>query len=117
MWSNRPPTPRIVVKGSIMKAYVIAAETVTDEATFDLYRKEVRGTLAPFDGTFVTRGGPLTVLEGAWPHPRFVAIEFPSRSAAEAWYRSEAYQKIISLRHKSSVGNLIIVDGTVDGTP
>ena len=40
-----------------------------------------------------------------------VIIEFPSRAAAEAWYASDEYKKIIALRHKSSVGNLIIVDG------
>ena len=94
-----------------MKAYVIAAETVNDPAMFDLYRKEVPATLVPFGGQFVARGGKLTVLEGEWPHPRLVIIAFPSRAAAEDWYRSAAYQKIISLRHNSSVGNLIIVEG------
>jgi uncharacterized protein (DUF1330 family) len=94
-----------------MKAYVIAAETVNDPAMFDLYRKEVAATLVPFGGQFVVRGANLTVLEGEWPHPRLVIIEFPSRAAAEDWYKSAEYQKIISLRHKSSVGNLIIVDG------
>jgi hypothetical protein len=39
-------------------------------------------------------------------------IEFPSRAAAEGWYRSAEYQKVISLRLNSSVGNLIIVDGS-----
>jgi uncharacterized protein (DUF1330 family) len=38
-------------------------------------------------------------------------IEFPTRGDAEGWYRSAAYQRIISLRHNSSVGNLIIADG------
>ena len=38
-------------------------------------------------------------------------IEFPSRADAEGWYKSAEYQKIIALRHDSSVGNLIIVDG------
>jgi uncharacterized protein (DUF1330 family) len=28
--------------------------------------------------------------------------QFPSRTAAEDWYESEAYQKIISLRLKST---------------
>lgn len=97
-----------------MKAYVIAAETVNDKATFDAYRKEVPATLVPFGGSFVARGGRLTTLEGDWPHPRLVIIEFPSRAAAEAWYESNEYQKIISLRHKSSLGNLVIVDGAVD---
>jgi uncharacterized protein (DUF1330 family) len=40
-----------------------------------------------------------------------VIIEFPSRVDAESWYKSPAYQEVISLRHKSSVGNLVIVDG------
>ena len=55
--------------------------------------------------------GQLTVVEGEWPHPRLVVIEFPSRAAAEAWYRSPAYQQLLPLRLRSSVGNLVIVDG------
>ena len=94
-----------------MKAYVIAAETIKDQAMFDAYRKEVVGTLVAFGGQFIVRGGTLSVLEGEWPHPRLVIIEFPSRTAAEGWYRSADYQKVISLRHKSSFGNLIIADG------
>jgi uncharacterized protein (DUF1330 family) len=43
--------------------------------------------------------------------PRFVIIEFHSRQAAEGWYRSPEYQKILPLRLKSGTGNLIIVDG------
>ena len=94
-----------------MNAYAIAAETIKDPAMFDEYRKEVVGTLTAFGGHFIARGGNLTILEGEWPHPRLVIIEFPSRTAAEGWYRSADYQKAISLRHKSSVGSLIIVDG------
>ena len=53
------------------------------------------------------------MLEGEWQHPRLVIIQFPSRTAAEDWYDSEAYQKIISLRLKSTSGNLLIVDGPI----
>jgi uncharacterized protein (DUF1330 family) len=59
----------------------------------------------------VARGGKLTVLEGEWQHPRTVIIEFPSRDAAEGWYKSADYQKIIGLRLKSTSGNLVILDG------
>jgi Domain of unknown function (DUF1330) len=51
------------------------------------------------------------VLEGQWQNPRTVIIEFPTREAAEAWYKSPDYQKIIDLRLKSTCGNLIILDG------
>lgn len=88
---------------------MIAAETINDSAMFDLYRKEVAATIVPFGGQFVARGGNLTVLEGEWSHPRLVIIEFPSRTAAEDW--SAEYRKVISLRLKSTVGNLVIVDG------
>jgi uncharacterized protein (DUF1330 family) len=94
-----------------MSAFVVVQESVTDQATFDTYRKEVLPTIASHGGRFVVRGGALTVLEGQWPLPRLVIIEFPSREAAEGWYRSPAYQKILPLRLKSSTGNLVIVDG------
>jgi uncharacterized protein (DUF1330 family) len=94
-----------------MSAYVVVQESVTDQATFDAYRKDVLPTIAAHGGRFIARGGALTVLEGEWPLPRLVIIEFPSREAAEGWYRSPAYQKILPLRLKSCTGNLVIVDG------
>jgi len=94
-----------------MKAYVVVQETVKDEAMFAEYRNQVVATLAPFGGTFVVRGGALTVVEGEWPHPRLVVIAFPSRAAAEGWYQSAAYQKILPLRLESAIGNFVIVDG------
>jgi uncharacterized protein (DUF1330 family) len=97
-----------------MKAFVVAAETVKDDTTFATYRQEVPATLQKFGGQFLTRGAGLTILEGEWPHSRLVIIEFPSRAAAEGWYNSAEYQRIIGLRHDSSIGNLVIVDGLID---
>jgi uncharacterized protein (DUF1330 family) len=94
-----------------MKAYVVVQETVKDEAMFTEYRNQVVPTLKEFGATFVVRGGNMTIVEGEWPHPRLVIIEFPSRAAAENWYNSPAYQKILPLRLKSALGNLVIVDG------
>jgi len=94
-----------------MKAYLVAAETVHDEELFAEYRKQVVATVDAFGGRFIARGGKQTVLEGQWQNPRTVIIEFPTREAAEAWYKSSDYQKIIGLRLKSASGNLTIVDG------
>jgi uncharacterized protein (DUF1330 family) len=93
-----------------MKAYVIAVDTVHDAAMMGEYGKVVAATLPPFEGRFVVRGGTCTVLEGEW-QPRTVIIEFPSREAAEGWYKSEPYQKIIGLRLNSTSGSLVIIDG------
>jgi uncharacterized protein (DUF1330 family) len=94
-----------------MKAYAIFGETIQDQATFDEYRKHVLPTLVQYKGQFVVRGGSFTVLEGDWPHQRFVIIEFPSRADAEGWYHSPEYQRIVGLRLKSSKGSAIIIDG------
>jgi uncharacterized protein (DUF1330 family) len=94
-----------------MTAYVVVQESVTDQATFDAYRKDVPATVAAHGGRFIVRGGTLTVVEGEWKLPRLVIIEFPSRAAAEAWYRSPEYQKLLPLRLSSSTGNFVIVDG------
>ena len=94
-----------------MRAFVIVQETVHDRAMLDDYRQKVMATLVPFGGTFVVRGGTLTVEEGQWPYERTVILEFPSREMAEAWYHSPAYQQILPLRLQSSSSNFIIVDG------
>jgi uncharacterized protein (DUF1330 family) len=100
-----------MVRETMMKAFVVAAETAKDESMFSEYRKAVPATIEAFGGKFIVRGGNLKLLEGEWPHPRLVIIEFPSREAAEGWYRSQEYQKIIGLRLSSTVGNLIIAEG------
>jgi uncharacterized protein (DUF1330 family) len=84
---------------------------VNDETMFAEYRKQVLSTLEKFGGQFLARGGKLSVLEGAWKHARLVIIAFPSREAVEGWYKSAEYQAIIGLRHNSTVGDLVIVDG------
>jgi uncharacterized protein (DUF1330 family) len=94
-----------------VKAYVIAIEAVRDEAMFANYCEQVPDTLVPFGGQFIVRGGKLTMLEGQWQHPRTAIIEFPTRQSAEAWYKSPDYQAMIGLRHGSSSGNLVILDG------
>lgn len=94
-----------------MAAYVIVQESVHDQVMFDAYRKDVPGMIAAYGGKFLVRGGALTVLEGEWNLPRLVVIEFPNREAAEAWYHSPEYQKIIPLRLNSTTGNFVIVDG------
>ena len=94
-----------------MTAYAIVGENIHDQAMFDAYRKDVLPTLAPYKGQFIVRGGAFSVLEGELPYQRLVIIVFPSRAEAEGWYKSEAYQKLLPLRLKSSTGVFVIVDG------
>ncbi|HVM85532.1 MAG TPA: DUF1330 domain-containing protein [Candidatus Binatia bacterium] len=95
-----------------MAAYVIVQENMHgDQAPFEEYRKHVISTFEPYGGKFLARGGTVTVLEGAWPSERTVILEFPSRKAAEDWYHSPAYQKILPLRLQCMTSNFVIMDG------
>jgi uncharacterized protein (DUF1330 family) len=74
------------------------------------YLEEIDATLRPFDGHFIVHGGPAEVREGEFIGD-VIAIEFPNRALAEAWYGSSAYQRIVSLRTRNSEGWVILLDG------
>ena len=73
------------------------------------YLERIDATLAPFGGRFLVHGDRAEVLEGGWPGD-IVAIEFPDRESARAWYCSPAYQDILPLRTDHSEADVILVD-------
>ena len=94
-----------------MAAFVIGEIDVTDQATYDDYRKQVLATVQKYGGRFVVRGGPIEALEGGWNPKRIVVLEFPSMDAVRKWYRSAEYAPLIKLRQKASRGRLVLVEG------
>jgi uncharacterized protein (DUF1330 family) len=93
-----------------MPGYVIAEVDVTDPATFQQYGAKVPGTLVPFNGHYVIRGGKTLSLEGDAPK-RFVVIAFDSFEKAKAWEDSPAYDEIKPIRHKSARSRVFIAEG------
>ena len=91
-----------------MSAYVVANVEVNDPEGYREYTQQVPGTLEPYGGRFVVRGGDLQVCEGS-PLPRLVVIEFPSAEQASAWYNSPEYQAIISIRHQNASCNFLVI--------
>ncbi len=94
-----------------MTAYCIVYEIVDDPSTFEDYRRQVMPTIEAHQGRFIVRGGAFTALEGEMPYQRIAVLEFPSRAAAEAWYNSPDYQRILPLRTQSARSQFILVDG------
>ena len=94
-----------------MKAYCIVYEIVDDPQTFEEYRRQVMATIEAHQGRFIVRGGAFTTLEGEMPYERIAMLEFPSRVAAEGWYHSPDYQRILPLRTQSGRSQFILVDG------
>jgi uncharacterized protein (DUF1330 family) len=94
----------------VAPGYVIAEVAVTDPATFQKYAEQVPGTLAPFGGHFLMRGGKITPLEGEAPK-RLTVIVFDSAEKAKAWEDSPAYSAIRPIRQSSAKSRIFIVEG------
>src|SRR5207302_6897848 len=85
-------------QAKVAQGYVIAEVEVTDTAAFAKYGAAVPGTLAPFNGQFLVRGGKIQAVEGDAPKQRFVVIAFDSVEKARAWEDSPAYEAIKPIR-------------------
>jgi uncharacterized protein (DUF1330 family) len=98
-----------------MSAYAVAhMHQVTMGPAIVEYLQRIDATLAPFGGRFIVHGGESEVLEGSWPG-HLIAIELPDRQSADAWYHSDAYQDIVTLRTDNSRSDVILVDGVSSG--
>jgi uncharacterized protein (DUF1330 family) len=93
--------------------YLVAEVDITDPKTFETYRTQVPGTLAPYHGHFVIRGGKITPLEGEPPR-RLSVVEFESVEQAHAWYDSKAYQAIAPIRQRSAKTRSFIIEGAAE---
>ncbi|WP_103351472.1 DUF1330 domain-containing protein [Amycolatopsis sp. CA-128772] len=74
------------------------------------YLERIQATLDPYGGKVLVHGAQVEVREGEWPGA-LVVIEFPSLTAARAWYDSPAYREILRLRADHIPGDLVLVDG------
>ena len=94
-----------------MSAYVVVSVDVHDPVKYDEYRKLVPPTIAAFGGRFIVRGAPLHQMEGTWPRPRLVIVEFPDVETAKTWWASPEYAPAKALRQANSTADLVIVEG------
>lgn len=93
-----------------MAAYMIARIDVTDPDEYMKYASQTVALAEKHGGKFLVKGGPMKQVEGSGPE-RHVVIEFADRAAAEAWYNSDDYQKILPIALGASKRDLVIVEG------
>lgn len=96
-----------------MSAYIIVDVNITDPVRYDDYKKLTPGSLLPYDGKFIVRGGTTETLEGDWQPGRIVVLEFPSMAKAKAWWSSDGYAPAKALRQATSITRMIMVEGVV----
>ena len=98
-----------------MKAYAIAYLRDVDFGDEIIeYLQKIDATLALYGGRFLSHAGRLTPVEGEWTGD-LVIIEFPSREDAEHWYRSPAYQEILTLRTENTRSMACLLEGVPAG--
>ncbi|PKB78597.1 MAG: D-fructose-6-phosphate amidotransferase [SAR202 cluster bacterium Io17-Chloro-G9] len=94
-----------------MAAYVLVDIEVTDQGTYDDYRRQVPPLVEKYGGKYLVRGGELEQLEGDWMPKRLVVIEFPSSDKAKEFYDSEEYRPLKELRMKATNSKMVLAEG------
>ena len=94
-----------------MKGYIIVDVTINDPVLYEEYKKLTPGSLVPFGGRFLVRGGSTQTFEGDWTPERFVILEFPSVEKAKEWWSSEIYSKAKSIRQRAAYTQMILAEG------
>ncbi len=95
-----------------MKYYCVAEMNVTDRAWVAAYVAAVTPMVERYGGRYLARTSHAEKLEGerAAPHV-FLIIEWPSREAAMAFYKSEEYRPYRESRLAGSINELALIPG------
>ena len=99
------------------KTYLVFEIEVTNHEGYEAYRTEARKALDEIGGggRLLIRGGTLfpnaitETIEGDWMPQRFVVVEFPSREAAQEYYFSDTYQRVLKMRQASSNARALMI--------
>lgn len=94
-----------------MPAYVIVEVEVHNPTEYEDYKKLTPGSLVPFQGKFIVRGGKMETLEGDWHPQRIVVLEFPTLELAKSWWTSEEYAAPKALRQRTARTKMIAIEG------
>ncbi|HMJ47363.1 MAG TPA: DUF1330 domain-containing protein [Ferruginibacter sp.] len=94
-----------------MSAYIIVDVTVFNEEEYAAYKSLTPGSIAPFHGKFIIRGGKTETIEGDWKPQRIVVVEFPTADLARQWWSSPEYTKAKAIRHRTAHSKMILVEG------
>lgn len=95
-----------------MSAYMITHARIHDPQEFKKYVKGFMADIESFPGKILVVKDNPEVIEGeSLRNVRTVVMEFPSMDVAKEWYKSERYQKIIGIRHRSAETDMIFVEG------
>lgn len=92
-----------------MPAYVVSMMSIHDAETYRQYTDRTPPIVKKYGGKFLTRGEPITCVEGQDYDGRLVILEFPSKTDVEAWFNDPDYQEAMVFRHAASTMNYLLL--------
>ena len=92
-----------------MPAYVVSMMTIHDAATYRRYTDQTPSIVKKHGGRFLTRGEPITSIEGENYDGRMVLLEFPDQASVEAWFADPDYCQAKAFRHGASTTHMILL--------
>lgn len=96
-----------------MSVYLIADVKVTDDGWVPDYATNVHDLVERHGGRYLSRSGNIETVEGEPKDSTLIAIiEFPSRSAVDAFASDPAYAPYGKARQAGSVSNFYVIDDT-----
>jgi len=93
-----------------MSAYIVATYDITNPESYAAYGPGVGPTLMAHSAEVLVAEHDSTAIEGE-PRKSTIVLRFTDRDAAMAWYNSDDYQAVLSLRTDNTEGSMVIVDG------
>lgn len=92
-----------------MAAYFVALMSVHDAETYREYTDRTPPTVKKYGGRFLTRGEPVSTVEGEPYEGRMVLLEFPSKADVESWFADPDYQEAMEFRHAASTMHMLLL--------
>lgn len=103
-------TGDVKVTAKSEKGYWIGNSDISDLDGLQRYRDANRKVMTQFGAKFIVMHGQQQVPEGTSRSAQTL-VEFPNYQAAVDCYNHPDYQKAAEIRHKVSVGSMVIVEG------
>jgi len=95
----------------VMSVFLIAEIKITDDSWVPAYAANVHKLVEKQGGTYLSRSGNITSIEGAKKDSTLVAImQFPSKNALEAFVNAPDYQPFAKARRAGSNSQFYMID-------
>jgi uncharacterized protein (DUF1330 family) len=98
-----------IAKPGTGQALVVAAHRMLDLDRFKPYAEQVGAIVERFGGRFLARSGKATMLGGDFVSERAVIIEFPTAADAVAFYVSDVYAPLMTIRHATTDPRFLVM--------